>query len=207
MGMPQRPRVLIAEGDSATRRRFSEMLLDDSRLVTVESSEAALETVDPNVDVALLDGRTMDGSIEGFVRRLRATGFDGPVVMTTDREPDGDVRRLGVDEYLLKPVEESELRDLVETLLLQERYDAVLREYISFVSLVTDRYLRESGEFAVDGDPTDDAVRLKAIKEQAYVALETAIETGKVDELYPDIAIEASSSGPNYEAGVTDAGD
>lgn len=183
------------------------MLHDYSHLVTAESGEAALGRVDPDVDVALLDRRTVGGSVDTFIHRLRATGFDGPVLMTADREPDCDVGRGGVDEYLLKPVEETELRDLVETLLLREQYDAVLREYFSFVSLVTDRYLRESGEPAVGGDPTDDAVRLEAIKEQAFVALETAIETGKVDELYPDIAIEASTGGPNYEAGVTDAGD
>lgn len=207
MAVPPRPRVLIAAGDPTTSRRFAEMLHDYSHLVTAESGEAALGAVDPDVDVALLDRRTVGGSVDTFIHRLRATGFDGPVVMTTDREPDCDVERGGVDEYLLKPVEETELRDLVETLLMREQYDAVLREYFSFVSLVTDRYLRESGDPVVDGDPTDDAVRLEAIKEQAFVALETAIETGKVDELYPDIAIEASTGGPNYDAGVTDAGD
>jgi len=92
------------------------------RLLTATSAEAGLrlaETCRP--DLVLLDLRLPDAPGGEFLSRLRAAPATAhvPVVVvsaTTPSQNDGSLRRLGVREYLTKPVDIGRLLELVDEL-------------------------------------------------------------------------------------------
>jgi len=49
--------------------------------------------------------------------------------MVTAVDPDVDIIDMGFDDYLVKPVSKAQLRNMIDSLLRWDDYDAVLREY------------------------------------------------------------------------------
>ncbi len=187
MTVPERTCVLVVDDDADVRQLYERYLESDYRVRTAASGEAALEALDGSVDVVLLDRRLVDLSGADVLERLRADGFDQPVAMVTAVEPDIDIVDMGFDDYVVKPVDGNQLRDLVETLHLRREYDDVIREYFALVSKVT---ALERGRAADELDANEayatSADRLEEIKDQAIAALEAAIDVGKFDELFQD---------------------
>lgn len=90
---------------------------------TAEGGEEALDKLDDEVDVVLLD-RSMPGlSGDEALARIRDSEYDCRVAMVTAVEPDVDVIDLGFDAYLTKPVSKETLVDTVERLLQRSQYD------------------------------------------------------------------------------------
>ncbi|MFC7166312.1 response regulator [Halospeciosus flavus] len=90
---------------------------------TAEGGEEALDKLDDEVDVVLLD-RSMPGlSGDEALARIRDSDYDCRVAMVTAVEPDVDVIDLGFDAYLTKPVSKETLVDTVERLLQRSQYD------------------------------------------------------------------------------------
>jgi hypothetical protein len=85
-------------------------------------------------------------------------------------------------------VSPDDLRDVVETLMLRVEYDAVIREYFALVSKVTALEQRKLGEELEQSEAyAESQEQLEAIKEQAKAALDTAIESGKFDDMFLDL--------------------
>jgi len=72
-----------------------------------------LDALDSSVDVLLLDRRMPEFSGPEVVDRLPESGFDGPIVVVSTREPDDSLSEDDVTDYLVKPVERE---TVVETL-------------------------------------------------------------------------------------------
>lgn len=113
------PAVAIGGDESLLRQHFSEVLSDEYRVREADSGESALEMVDVDVDVLLLDRSMVGMSGEAVLHQLRDQGYDLPVAMVTARHPDLNILDLSLDDYLVKPVELDELRETIETLLLR----------------------------------------------------------------------------------------
>lgn len=200
--------VLVVDDDPQIRSVFSDYLRHSFDVRTAESGAEALAEMDDHVDVVLLD-RRMPGMTGGdLLERFRADGYDQPVAMVTAVEPDFDVLEMGFDSYVVKPVFEEELRDVVETMLLRREFDAVIREYFSLASKVAalkqGKAPSELDDHAGYGEST---ARLEQIKREARAGLEVAIETGKFDELFrhhvqgeTDVAVEAAGEEPDGQA-------
>lgn len=178
--------VLVVDDDPQIRSVFTDYL-EAFDVRTAESGSAAIEAMDHDVDVVLLDRRMPGMSGEELLTTLRENDYDQPIAMVTAVEPDFDVLGMGFDDYVVKPVFEEDLRNLVETMLLRREYDAVIREYFALVSKVT-ALKREKGPSALAGDERYEASqsRLEEIKQEARNALDAAIESGKFDELFLD---------------------
>ncbi|NIB99146.1 HalX domain-containing protein [Halobacterium sp. R2-5] len=140
-------RVLVVDDDEALTDVYAAWLAERYAVETATTGEAALETLDERVDVVLLDRRMPGLSGEEVLDRIRRAGYDCRVAMVTGVRPSTDVVELGFDEYLVKPVEQSELHDVVDTLLDRATYDDRLQE---LYSLASKRALLESE--AEDGD-------------------------------------------------------
>jgi len=79
----------------------------DHEVRTAYSGEEALEKVDEDVDIVLLDRLLPDlPDLPGdeVLERVRERGLDCRVVMVTAVDPDFDIVELPVDEYIHKPV-------------------------------------------------------------------------------------------------------
>jgi DNA-binding response OmpR family regulator len=123
--------VLIADDEPAIVDGQATRLADRYRVLRAYGGREAIDRLDGSVDVALLDRRMPDLSGDEVLDRLRAAGHDCRVAMLTAVEPSFDIVDMGFDDYVRKPVDESELFDTVETLLARQSYDEGLQEFYS----------------------------------------------------------------------------
>ncbi|MCG1002684.1 MULTISPECIES: HalX domain-containing protein [Halobacterium] len=143
----QGARVLVVDDDEALTDVYSEWLSERYAVETATTGEAALDELSSGVDVVLLDRRMPGLSGEDVLDRIRRAEYDCRVAMVTGVRPDTDVVELGFDKYLLKPVDQDDLNDVVDTLLDRSTYDDRLQE---LYALASKRALLESE--AEDGD-------------------------------------------------------
>lgn len=94
----------------------------------------ALELLDDEIDVVLLDRRMPGLSGERVLERIRARDLHCRVAMLTGVEPDLDILDLGFDDYLTKPIRKEELFDVVERMLQRTRYERRLQEFFALAS-------------------------------------------------------------------------
>lgn len=129
-----RPTVLIVEDDAETADLYAELLSAAYTTRTAYSGGEALELVDGEVAVVLLD-RRMDGiSGDEVLRTIRARDLDCHVVMVTAIDPDVDVLDLPFDDYLVKPVTGEELRDAVSRMIVRSSCDETIRGIVALAS-------------------------------------------------------------------------
>lgn len=139
------PTILIVDDEAALADGHASQL-DDHDVRTAYDGAEALEALDPDVDIVLLDRRMPGLSGDEVLERIRAEGFDCRVIMLTGVEPSVDIVEMGFDEYLEKPVREGELRETVERVHQRTEYDAKLREYFSLASKRATLETRHSSE-------------------------------------------------------------
>lgn len=127
------PTVLIVDDEPALADGHASQL-DDHDVRTAYDGEAALDALEPDVDIAILDRRMPGLSGDQVLERIRTAGLDCRVIMLTGVEPSVDIVEMGFDEYLQKPVTGEELRETIERVHRRSAYDAKLREYFSLAS-------------------------------------------------------------------------
>jgi DNA-binding response OmpR family regulator len=101
---------------------------------TATGGPEALDLVDEEVDVALLDRRMPRMSGDELLDKLRERGIEAKVAMLTAVDPDVDIVDMPFDDYRTKPVAAAELRGLVRTLLLRASYDERCQEFFQLAS-------------------------------------------------------------------------
>lgn len=92
--------------------------------------EEALEAVNAEVDVVLLDRRMPDYSGDDVLEELRERGLDCRVIMVTAVDPDFDIVDMPFDDYLQKPVGREDLFGAIDRQLSVEQYDDSLDEFM-----------------------------------------------------------------------------
>lgn len=126
--------VLIVDDDEALTDVYAAWLEDDYPVETATSGEDALEALDSDVAVILLDRRMPGLPGEDVLQSVREQGFDCRIAMVTGVRPNTDVVDLGFDDYLVKPVTGEDLRALVARMLERQTYDNRLQQYYSLAS-------------------------------------------------------------------------
>jgi DNA-binding response OmpR family regulator len=140
-------RVLVVDDDEALTDVYAAWLSNQYVVETATTGETALNNLDERIDVVLLDRRMPGLSGEEVLDEIRSAQYDCRVAMVTGVRPSSDVIKMGFDEYLIKPVDQDELQDVVDTLLDRSSYDDHLQE---LYALTSKRALLESE--AQDGD-------------------------------------------------------
>jgi DNA-binding response OmpR family regulator len=128
--------VLVVDDEQSVADAYALRLRGEHEVRTAYGGEAALETIDDDVDVVLLDRRMPDVSGDGVLNELRVRGFDCAVIMVTAVEPTIDVSRMAFDEYLCKPVEKEALFEAVDR-QLGVGADERLSEFVRVMSKLT----------------------------------------------------------------------
>nr|WP_276257806.1 response regulator [Haloglomus sp. DT116] len=133
MGSEQ-PTVLVVEDEPPLIEIYARWLEADYEVRTAQNGSEALEQVDDDVDVALLD-RLMPGmSGDEVLAEIRERAPGCRVAMVTAVEPDFDIITMGFDDYLTKPVEKELLLETVERLLDRSNYEGLEQELYALVS-------------------------------------------------------------------------
>lgn len=116
-------RVLVVE-DTPDLADMTALWLRDTHSVEVAyTGQEALDILDSTFDVVLLDRRMPGMSGDEVLQRIRERELDVVVVMVSAVAPDFDVIGMDLDDYVTKPVEREEIRNLVERSLTQEHDD------------------------------------------------------------------------------------
>jgi DNA-binding response OmpR family regulator len=126
--------VLIVDDEKAVADVHALRLGDRYETETAYGGEAALETVDGDIDVVLLDRRMPNVSGDDVLTTIRERELGVRVIMITAVDPDFDIIDMPFDDYLCKPVEKDDLVAAIDQQLAARRYDDRLAEYLEVTS-------------------------------------------------------------------------
>ena|GEM_PF-443701 len=136
--------------------------LDDYEVEVAYDGDEALDAYTPAVDVILLDRRMPTVSGDDVLRELRDRDADVRVAMMTASELNVESAALPFDEYLQKPLDQDEIREVVATLKRQHAYPDSVREYVSVLVRLSELEATHSRDQLTESD--------------AYAALEERLE-------------------------------
>jgi DNA-binding response OmpR family regulator len=153
------PLVLVVEDERDLTDLYRTWLAKSYRVRTARDGRTALDELDDEVDIVLLDRRMPDLSGDEVLDRIRERDLDCRIAMVTAVEPDTDIVDMAFDDYLVKPVSEEELVRTVENLRIRDEYgDGVKRLF----SLASKKALLESEKDLLELESSSNYQRLCA---------------------------------------------
>ncbi|MEZ3162924.1 response regulator [Halorubrum sp. RMP-47] len=127
--------TVLAVDDEPDLAELYRVYLDSAYDVRVATGgDEAIELMDDEVDVVLLDRRMPDMSGHEVLNEIRGEGYDARVAMLTAVEPDVDIVEMPFDDYKTKPVSKEDLLTLVEVLLHRAAFDERSQEFFALAS-------------------------------------------------------------------------
>ena len=185
----EKPSVLIVEDEPDLANLYTAWLEGEYDVRTAYDGTEALDAIDDDVDVVLLDRRMPELSGDTVLETIRDRNLDCRVAMVTAVEPDFDIIGMGFDDYLVKPVSEEELHRVIDHLLLRSTYDEQLRTLFALASKKAlldaeknDAELAASQEYAELED------RLAVLRTRVDETVAEVLENGDARQLSQDIA-------------------
>ena len=129
------------------------MAMPDEYVVTkAYDGEEALDALNEAIDVIVLDRRMPGLSGREVLSRIRDRDLDVRVAVVTAVDPEFDILEMAFDAYVVKPVEEAELRTVVSDLMALSDVDADLRELRSLAQRKTTVESEKSRAELADSD-------------------------------------------------------
>ncbi|WP_311173647.1 response regulator transcription factor [Halobellus ordinarius] len=128
------PRIVVVEDETDLAELYAIYLSDEYDVETATDGESALEIIEEDTDVVLLDRRMPQMTGDEVLGEIRSRGIDCRVAMITAVEPDVDIVKMPFDDYLVKPVTREDLQSLVEVLLRRSDYDSRTQEFFQLAS-------------------------------------------------------------------------
>jgi DNA-binding response OmpR family regulator len=167
--MNDQPVVLVVEDEPDVAETYRLWLRDDHDVGVAHDGERALELVDDDVDVVLLD-RMMPGlSGDEVLVEMRERELDVQVAMVTAVDPDFDIVEMGFDDYVTKPPTREGLHETVSELLAREAHADDVREYHA---LLSKRAALEAEKSPAELEASDDYARLESDIDEMEATLE-----------------------------------
>lgn len=122
--------MVVVDDETHVADLYGEYLQEDHEVEVAYSGEEALEVIDDEVDVVLLDRRMPRVTGGEVLDDLRERGVDCRVVMVTAVEPELDTVEMEFDDYVTKPVDRDIVVEIVREQRLLDQYDARLEEFV-----------------------------------------------------------------------------
>lgn len=164
------PSILIVEDERDLADMYASYLEDEYDIHVVYSGEEAIEVVDEHYDVILLDRRMPVVSGSEVLAHMDDAGIECQVAMVTAVNPDFDIIDLGIDDYLVKPVTQQELRETVARLLKLDAYNERMQ------ALTSKKLKRNVLEFEKTNAELADSAEFEELTDE-IAALERELES------------------------------
>jgi DNA-binding response OmpR family regulator len=178
--------VLVVDDEQEVADVYALRLRDAFDTRVAYSGNGALESMDVDVDVVLLDRRMPDISGDEVLEQIREKGYDCRVIMLTAVDPGIDIVDMPFDDYLCKPVEKDDLVEAIEQQLEVIRHDDTLSEYFELTSKLA---LLES---ELSDEEAEDNEELEALQQQVETLreeLEEALDgLDDIESAFADIS-------------------
>lgn len=170
--------VLVVDDEDSVRDLHRDWLTDEYAVRTAATGHQAVEALDPSIDVVLLD-RDMP-ELDGLetAEHIRDRPVDTHVVMVSAMAADFDIVDYPVDDYLQKPVSETELRGAVRCHEEQRAYQESLDEYFELTTKLA-RIEAETDPAALEDDAEYRELRERVSAKAAEV--DEALTTEETD--------------------------
>jgi len=146
--------VLVVDDERDVADLYAFRLEEQYTVRTAYGGQAALDALDEDVDVILLDRRMPGLTGDEVLQRVREGDFDPRVVMVTAIDPDVDIVDMDFDDYLCKPIGKETLFDAVEHQLTAQQYGDTVQALFRATSKVgvleaekSDEELADSAEY------------------------------------------------------------
>jgi two-component system response regulator AdeR len=182
------PLVLVVEDERDLADLYATWLRDEYRVRVAYGGREAIEKLDDEVDVALLDRRMPDLSGDETLQAIREEGIECRVAMVTAVEPDFDIVAMGFDDYLVKPVSREALTTTVENLLLRNSYDEGIQELFA---LASKKALLESEKDPATLESNEEYQQLSArvaeLRSELDETLASFDDDNNIDAMYRDL--------------------
>ena len=123
--------VLIIEDEEDLADMYAAYLPDEYDVEIAYGGEAGLEKLDERFDLVLLDRRMPVVSGNEVLAAIEEQNFDFRVAMVTAVNPDFDIIDLRIDDYVVKPITQTELAETVSRLLKLDEYNERVQELTS----------------------------------------------------------------------------
>ena len=139
---PSALKLLIVEDDRDTRENLRDILELNNHFVTIaENATEALKTTqsDRSIDVIILDRKLPEGLAETFLPQFRERFPNSDIVFVTgyaDLEGTISAMREGVSDYIIKPVNPSELLANLQRIGQRKRIERELSEERQFAQMI-----------------------------------------------------------------------
>ena len=127
--MTSQSKILVVEDNDFVRMQIVKFLQDaegeDYDVVEATDGSKALEAINDNIDLAIVDIRMEPIDGFEFIRHIRGEGNTAPVILVTgDNNPDllTEANKWGVSAVLMKPVQKDRLiKTVSRTLQIKSR--------------------------------------------------------------------------------------
>lgn len=172
---PMTGTVLIVEDEQPLADLYAAWLTETYSVRTAYDGEQALDQLDEEVAVVLLDRRMPHLSGDDVLERIRERDYDCQVAMVSGIHPDFDIIEMGFNDYLTKPVSKSELHNTVSQLLTIATYDRQVQEHFALVSK----------QAALEAEKSQ--IGLEANEEYVELKQQVAAERDRLDTLLAEL--------------------
>ncbi|CAI48105.1 receiver box response regulator [Natronomonas pharaonis DSM 2160] len=130
----EQPTVLVVDDEPELTDLYATWLESGYDVRTAYGGPEAVERLNEDIDVALVDRLMPQTSGDEVLDHVRAADYDCRVAMVTSVEPDFDIIDLSFDEYAVKPVRKDELESVVEALVARSEYDSQVQRLFALAS-------------------------------------------------------------------------
>ncbi|RDI70598.1 bacterio-opsin activator domain-containing protein [Halopelagius longus] len=176
------PVVLVVDDDEDLADTCEYWLRDDYDVRVAYGGQEALDAADETVDVVLLDRRMPTVSGDDVLESIEERGLDCRIAMMTAVEPDTDIVDMQFDDYLVKPVTKTDVRETVEELLVRSNFEDEVQRFFALESTETVLESRDADELR---DPkTLESLRAHVESLRDERADEIALRQRQLDHLH-----------------------
>ena len=123
-------KILIVEDDTALRGALEELLSREGyEVFKASNAKSAIEAMNPEIDLAMLDVGLPDGDGVSLCRQWRSEGLETPILFLTAKDEELDVVRgldAGGNDYVTKPFRMQELLSRIRALLRRNQKDSII---------------------------------------------------------------------------------
>jgi len=163
------PVVLVVDDERGLAELYAAWLSGQYTTRIAYDGDDALDQLDEDVSVVLLDRRMPGFSGDAVLEEIENRRIDCQIAMVTAVEPDFDIIEMGFDDYLCKPVSQDDIVETVESLLDRRDYEEALSDLFAEVSKKATLVEQKSpAELAANKDYQNLLTRIEALETQTH---------------------------------------